>query len=270
MTGSNPWTSKVETLSWYARRPQLYREFIRRVAGFRVSSTRQAERDERLRREVRSWCEGVLVDASKALGALGIDPNIPTVAELFPNEWGYAERSVAACPFKMGGPADVDLLFHLTRSLPAETVVETGVANGWSSLAILLALNERGNGRLVSIDMPYAKNPHDQWVGCAVPAYARTRWELIRLPDRDALPRKLEELGTIDMFHYDSDKSYRGRRFGYEQAWAHLRPNGLLVSDDIEDNFAFRDFAESVGLPPVVVKKSVKAGNFAGLLRRPP
>lgn len=262
-------TSKLETLAWYARRPQLYRELLRRAAALRVSSDKGRARDETIRAEVRSWCETVLRGREEVLSGLGLRTEVPAVSALFPEAWQYAERSVAACPFKMGGPADVDLLFHLTRECRADRIVETGVANGWSSLAILLALAERGGSQLVSVDMPYAKNPHDDWVGCAVPAYLRAPWRLVRLPDRDALPRILRELGHIDLFHYDSDKSYDGRIFGYRIAWDHLRPGGLLMSDDVEDNFAFRDFAAEVGQAPLVLKKSVKAGNFAGLLRRP-
>ena len=55
-------------------------------------------------------------------------------------------------------------------------VIETGVAYGWSSLALLLSLKNR-NGLLVSTDLPYAGLDNDPYVGCVVP---------------DELARKLE------------------------------------------------------------------------------
>ncbi len=42
--------------------------------------------------------------------------------------------------------------------------------------------------------------------------------------------------------------------------------NGLLLSDDIEDNLAFRDFAVRAGREPLVLAKA--ADNFAGLLKK--
>ena len=43
-------------------------------------------------------------------------------------------------------------------------LLETGVALGWSSLAILLALESVGHGELVSIDMPYPGMNNDAYV----------------------------------------------------------------------------------------------------------
>jgi predicted O-methyltransferase YrrM len=138
------------------------------------------------------------------------------------------------------------------------------VASGWSSLAILLAMRESGGGRLISIDMPYAKLNNESYVGCAVPDALRSRWSLVRKSDRDALEPAIGELGELDLAHYDSDKSYRGRMFAYPRLWAALRQGGILMSDDIEDNLAFRDFAESVGKKAWVLEK--KPGNYAGIL----
>ena len=89
----------------------------------------------------------------------------------------------------------------------------------------------------------------------------------MRRPDRDALPRVLRELGEIDLAHYDSDKSSRGRAFAYELLWSSLRPGGMLMSDDIGDNFAFRDFAQKVSRTPWVLPKLNRVGtDYAGVL----
>jgi hypothetical protein len=93
----------------------------------------------------------------------------------------------------------------------------------------------------------------------------RPRWKLIRLPDRDVLPRVLRDWPVIDLAHYDSDKSERGRAFGYESLWSALRPGGFLISDDIHDNLAFRDFCEKVGRKPWVLPAR---GGYVGFLRK--
>ena len=50
-------------------------------------------------------------------------------------------------------------------------------------------------------------------VGCVVHPLLRSNWTLIRKPDIIGLPFALKKLGKIDLCHYDSDKSYRGRKW---------------------------------------------------------
>jgi hypothetical protein len=48
--------------------------------------------------------------------------------------------------------------------------------------------------------------------------------------------------------------------------WRALCPGGVLISDDINDNLGFRDFANKVGVKPQVVERPT--GGFSGLIRR--
>ena len=256
--------SKVATLAWYLRRPSLYGELFRRVRDMRVSTSSSVEQAQREKAEGQRWCERQVVQPARLFESLGLSPETPAIESLHPNEWAEAHAAVAACPVKMGGPANLEVLYHLCRGMKVEQVVETGVANGWSTLAVLLALRENGRGRLASVDMPYAKMNNEAWVGCAVPQGLRDRWNLIRKPDRDGLPEAIGGLGTLDLAHYDSDKSYEGRMFGYHLLWNALRPGGVLLSDDVEDNSAFADFAKEVGRSTWVLPK--KPGNYAGVL----
>jgi hypothetical protein len=66
--------------------------------------------------------------------------------------------------------------------------------------------------------------------------------------------------------HYDSDKSYAGRKWTYPQLWAALRPGGIFISDDIGDNMGFRDFAQSINIDPIVVQSNER---FVGILLKP-
>lgn len=103
---------------------------------------------------------------------------------------------------KMVGPGDLDLLFNAVRLTNAKRVVETGVAYGWSSLAILYAMSMSGTEKLYSVDMPYPKMDNEAFVGIAVPQRFRSRWSLIREPDRCGLEKAIDAAsGQIDLCH---------------------------------------------------------------------
>lgn len=258
--------SKVRTLAWYLRRPPLYRELGRRVLSLRLTTQAVLEEQARQREEGAQWCARVAVPVEDVLRELAVQLPARTFAVEQPELLAEADASIGRCPVKMGGPASVDFLYHLTIELRPERVVETGVANGWSSLAILAGLRVLGQGSLTSVDMPYAKMGNDRWVGVAVPEHLRARWTLLRLPDRDGIPLALRA-GPVDFAHYDSDKSVEGREYAYPALFRGLRRGGLLVSDDVGDNLAFRDFAQRMGLRPWVFRKP--AGDYAGVLRAP-
>lgn len=257
--------SKLETLAWFLARPSMYRELGRRIRSGRMITARSRRAEEQQRAEATSWCGSVAVSCSAALEALGLPSEVRSVAAEFPQIWQQAEQIVADRGSGLGGATYVDLLHHLARELRPARVIETGVAAGWSSLAVLLAFSESGSGQLVSIDMPYPKLGNEAAVGCVVPSRLRGSWTLLRLPDRDGLPRALKG-GKIGLAHYDSDKSYEGRMFAYPRLWEALTLGGVLMSDDIGDNLAFRDFARQVGASPRVIERP--SGGFAGLIRR--
>lgn len=259
--------SKVETLAWYLRRPHLYREMVRRIVGRKITTEKFWARSAQDKAAGQAWCAANEANPEAVSALLGIDiTKLEKLAELHPTEWAFAKDAEQKSPVKMGGAAHLDLLYTAVRARRPAIIVETGVAAGWSTLAILLALDANGAGQLYSSDMPYAKLNNEDFVGCVVPARLRTRWTLERRPDRDVLPPLFAKLGVIDMVHHDSDKSYDGRTFVYREAWRRIREGGLLLSDDIEDNFAFRDFAQEVGSPSLVLRKA--PGNFSGLLRK--
>jgi predicted O-methyltransferase YrrM len=146
---------------------------------------------------------------------------------------------------RLGGSADFRLLYFLTRLTRPEVVVETGVAAGWSSAAILAGLQKNGRGRLWSselvYDRPWLHDDYRPLVGMVVDPSLHDRWTLLHDGDRTNLPKILAEVGEIDLFHYDSDKSVDGRRFAFSAVESHLRPDAVIVVDDINDNLHFRD-----------------------------
>lgn len=257
----------VRTLLWFLRRPRLYPELLRRA---RRKLTGDGRADATSRAEALAWYESLAVDTHQALElVLKVRP-APPFRERHAAELAAAEQRARACPVKMGGAGNLELLFHLVEGIGATRVIETGVAAGWSSLALLLALEARPEGRLVSVDMPYPLRDGDDFVGCVVPERLRARWTLLAWPDREGLPRALRQLPAIDLCHYDSDKSREGRRWAYPRLWAALRPGGLFVSDDVGDDAGFHDFCRSVGRSPIVVRSAASDGSkFVGILVKP-
>jgi predicted O-methyltransferase YrrM len=240
--------------------PELRRLAIRKVKGVKWDTEAEAE--------ARARCSAHAVDAETAFAKIGLPTSAMTsFAEDFPDRLAEARARVEAARGRMGGGADVDLLYSLSRATQATSVLETGVAFGWSSLAILSAINDRPGAKLVSVDLPYLSVNMDNQVGLAISADLKQFWSLHRGADREQLPNALAEIGTIDLAHYDSDKSYGGRQWAYSLIWSALKPNGLLVSDDIQDNVAFHDFARERGLDPIIVA-AAHEDKFIGILRK--
>ena len=156
------------------------------------------------------------------------------------------------------------MLYDLSCMIRAEKVLETGVAAGWSSLAFLAAL-QRTHGTLVSIDLPYVGRSDLAQIGMAVPLELRANWKLYIEPDRSGIPKAISELGELDIVHYDSDKSYLGRKWAYPRLWKAVRPGGLFISDDITDNIAFVEFATEVDVDPIIV---LEDDRYVGIIKK--
>ena len=212
----------------------------------------------------RSWCSTHAIDITNLQYHLPFHFVPSPVKEIYSVYFQDAKRRARTCPFTLGGSANLDLLFSLARSSYACRIVETGVAFGWSSLVLLLAIADREQDSIVcSVDLPYLRHWSTSWVGAAVPQSLHSRWRVFRMADRQGLPRALQAAYPVDLAHYDSDKSVSGRLYGYSTIWQFLRHGGILVSDDVGDNLAFKEFAQMVGRPPVVVEHD---GKHQGIL----
>ena len=140
----------------------------------------------------------------------------------------------------------VRAIWCLTRHLKPGKIVETGVAHGVTSRFILEALKRNGDGHLWSIDLPPLDRFWRQQIGIAVGDGHSDRWTYIKGSSRHRLPGLLHKLGQIDLFIHDSLHSERNVRFELDQAWPTLGPKGLVVVDDIDANWAFRSFTQTV------------------------
>ncbi|MDX6544171.1 MAG: hypothetical protein QOK32_1774 [Gaiellaceae bacterium] len=145
------------------------------------------------------------------------------------------------------------LLYVATRTTRPRAVVETGPYNGASSAFLLRALEDNGEGRLHSFDLPEARDalgyPAGREPGWLVPDELRHRFDVTLGDTRDTLEAALARLGEIDFFFHDSLHSARHMLFEFRAAWPHLRSGGVLVSDDVFWNAAFLVFTRLHRVP---------------------
>ena len=247
----------------YLIKPAFWPEIWRSEIVARISRLFGKNKPQESSAAALSWCNQLATSTDDALITLKITAVDPRAAH--PEIFEQAEQAEKNCPIKMGGAGNLTLLYSLAEGLNATKGIETGVAYGWSSLAVLLSLKKR-QGQLFSVDLPYFKLRSDKWVGCVVPPLLRSDWHIYRCADREGLPKATRAAGTIDFAHYDSDKSVAGRLWGYDVLWDALRSGGLLISDDVGDNDGFQQFCEKIGITPIVV---VDRGKFQGILRKP-
>lgn len=164
---------------------------------------------------------------------------------------------------KFGGAADINLIYNICLKKKPIKILETGVALGWSSFAFLDAINKNKKGALISIDMPYMDKENKDYVGIAVPKKYFKMWTLYKYPDRVILNKILKSNFIFDLVHYDSDKSYYGRYWFYKKIWPYIKKKGLLISDDVKDNYAFIDFARLVNKKYYLIKNDKK---YSGII----
>lgn len=204
-------TDSAQVLDWCRRHAVSYEDYA-------------ASLDESLWRETQEVCRGLESAARMRLAALGLD---------------------------LGGGGHYPLLYFMARYHRARTVLETGVAAGWSSQALLLALEKnRQGGTLWSSDFPYFRyaNP-EKYVGYVVEERLKRDWKLFIDGDRNNLPRILSTCSAIDLFHYDSDKSIDGRAYAWESVRPRLSSRAVVMFDDIQDNEHFINLVHDQNLP---------------------
>lgn len=123
-------------------------------------------------------------------------------------------------------PEQGTLMSLLARAIGARSAIEVGTFTGYSAICIARGLGPEG--RLLCCDV------NAEWT-----AIARRYWQRAGLAERIELRlapavetlRALPASHTIDFAFVDADKvSYREY---YELLLAHLRPNGLIIFDNV-------------------------------------
>ena len=114
----------------------------------------------------------------------------------------------------------------LARAIGAKSCVEVGTFTGYSSICVARALPP--DGRLLCCDIS------DEW-----PKIARRYWEKAGVADRITLKigpaldtlRALPASTSFDFAFIDADKT--GYRSYYEEILKRMRPNGLILFDNV-------------------------------------
>ena len=119
---------------------------------------------------------------------------------------------------------------------------------------------------LYSSDLPYFKidNP-EKFIGSVASNELKIFWKLDIRGDHFALDNFIDICNEIDFFHYDSDKSFRGRDFVIKKIKKYFKPNATLIMDDINDNLFFKNFVEKEKLEFNVLEFQ---GQYIGLVEK--
>jgi len=250
---------KIKTTVWFVLKPRYWIQYFqllkRKIFDIRDN---ESEKDKAI-----SWAKKNAVDYDNSWEKIGLKGETNKFDKQI-----LIEANKLASNYKglMGGPGHIDFIYNAVKLLKAKYVIETGVAYGWSSLAILKGLSDNAGGKLFSIDMPYPQKNNENYVGVVVPQYLRKNWTLIRKPDNPGIFDALKIAKTpIDLCHYDSDKSWWGRKFAFPVLWKSLRSGGLFISDDIQDNLFFYEFIRNKSSNFAIVEFE---GKFIGLIRK--
>ena len=145
----------------------------------------------------------------------------------------------------MLNPMRAPLLYVACRVLRPTVIVETGVADGFSSSCILQALSDNKAGKLYSIDLP--NQPGEEikhQPGWLVAEQLKSRWELVIGNTKQTLLPLLKKVVLADIFIHDSDHNYDNVLFELNAALPYVSARGLLLADDITMNSAFHDFCQ--------------------------
>lgn len=156
-----------------------------------------------------------------------------------------AENLLSKIDYNLGGGGIYPILYFLTKLQKPKFIVETGVAAGFSSQMFLKAIAENRQGTLYSSDLVYfrLKNPQ-RYVGILIEDELKKNWKLFMEGDKINIPKIKKEISQIDIFHYDSDKSYSGRVFALNQLESLFTADTVIIFDDIQDNSHFHDYVQ--------------------------
>lgn len=144
-------------------------------------------------------------------------------------------------------------LYHMIRYLEPKTVIETGVHYGISTAFMLQAMEDNKKGTLYSIDLPEAefmtdicsisqKLPKGLKTGFLIPEKLKHNWLLYLGDAKELLENLCKEKAPLDLFHHDSEHTYKHMMFEFSVTWPHIRKGGLILLDDWDWNEAPLEF----------------------------
>jgi predicted O-methyltransferase YrrM len=210
------------------------------------------------------WLNQNLIDFEDF--AKNIDQNLWQESVTFSQELEHKSKEILSkLSIGIGGGGIYPLIYFVTRHKKPKITVETGVAAGYSSQTFLSAIDKNGFGKLYSSDFPYFRidNP-EKYIGILVDEKLKSNWNLYIDGDKTNLPKIMSEIDSIDLFHFDSDKSYEGRIFATNLIKNKLSENAIVFYDDINDNTHFYDYVTQNNIKNYKVFKFM--GKYIGMI----
>lgn len=137
-------------------------------------------------------------------------------------------------------------IYSIIRHYRPGVVLETGVANGFSTRLILAALNKNNYGKLISVEI-------NSNVGCLLDKMDKRRWKLVVGKPESVLKNTVRGLENIDVFLHDSNHAYKNMTMEFETISKKLGRKSIVMSDDINPHGAFMEFAKKKGLTPIII-----------------
>jgi predicted O-methyltransferase YrrM len=197
-----------------------------------------------LRRNL-SWCQNVCQEFG--ILASQLDNHLWGESKKFEEDLYLRTKTILKkLDVDLGGGGYCSLLYFITRYFKPEVIVETGVAAGYSTQAFLKAMRLNNKGMLYSSDFPYFRlEKPEQYIGILVEENLKDRWNLYIKGDKKNLPEIAAQIPRIDIFHYDSDKTYSGRLFAMSIIERLLHRDSIIIMDDIQNNSFFYDYIKN-------------------------
>lgn len=198
---------------------------------------------------------------------IGVDAGMPgheslLAIEAIEKEFAASEATAALVGHD-ADPAFLEAVWCAAHDRRPARIVETGVARGLTTRAILSACREN-DFHLWSIDLPPILEPNSTRYARNVARAAGDRWTYLRGASRRLLPRLLPRIQPIDLFIHDSSHTYRNTLFELTCAWSALAADGILLADDVDTSSALRDFESRFRPSEVIVgEHASKGGQFA-------
>lgn len=157
----------------------------------------------------------------------------------------------------------IEFLYFLCKNLKPKNILETGVWLG-SSTQIFFKTAELHNyeTKVKSIDLPRLdlNKSYNYLIGSLVEKKFEKNWELYIGKDRKYF-KKIILKNNYDFYHFDSDKSYRGKKFLLKELTSN-KESFIALFDDLSDNFFWQK--EIVGNYPNLLFNN--DGHFYGLV----
>ena len=184
--------------------------------------------------------------------------------ERYLREWQALEKeldrnSLSETPSEYDVEASTaQMLYVMVRWRRPKTVLETGIARGFSSFALLSAVKANGSGVVHSCDV-------DPACGELVNPSLGANWMKHVIDGRDAeqsfmsIVRNIE---SVDLFFHDSNHRERWMELEFKTVLPKMPHNAVLGSDDVDLNRAFLSILPFCGKATIVLD-SRKASGFA-------